>query len=55
MKTYEDLTPLEREELEELSLRVRKIGSEEQKRYEHLLSKARYFAEGDYDYEEEQL
>ena len=49
MRTFENLSPKEREELLALGMQVRKIGSEDFKRYEHLLSKARYFAEGDYE------
>ena len=53
MKALTELSPQERDELKRLSMQVRPVGSEYALRYEHLLAKARYFAEGDYDFDYE--
>ena len=51
-KTFENLTPEEMEELKRLGMSVMPKNSHIEQRYLHLLAKARYFAEGDYDFED---
>ena len=49
MKDFDGLTFEERQELEELTMRVRAVDSYLEKRYKHLLAKFKYFREGDHD------
>lgn len=49
MKAFKNLSPEEREELQKLSMQVRPVDSELDKKYKHLLAKFKYFAEGDHD------
>ena len=49
MKHFDGLTFEERQELEELTMRVRAVDSYLEKRHKHLLAKFKYFREGDHD------
>jgi len=49
MKTFENLSQHEMDELKRLSMSVRPVGSDNETRYQHLISRLGEFGEGDYE------